>query len=69
MSDESIAEACRREAPAPDADRAHVCAVCDEPIDDAERHPVATRIGESGAVVLYLFCSPACRTRWDESSD
>lgn len=69
MSDDSIAGACRREPPDGDGGPVHVCAVCGDPIDDAERHPVATRIGEAGEVVVYLFCSPACRTRWDESND
>jgi len=69
MSDDSIADACRRGAPGGDGETVHVCAVCDDPIDDAERHPVATRIDEAGEVAVYLFCSSACRTRWDESND
>jgi len=69
MSDDSIADVCRREAPGEDGDPVHVCAVCGDPIDDAERHPVATRTGEAGGVAVFLFCSPACRTRWDGSND
>lgn len=69
MTDNSIADVCLREAPSEDGTPDRLCATCGEVIADAERHPVATDVDETGEVSVYVFCSTACRAQWEASTD
>ncbi|WP_435177135.1 DUF7576 family protein [Halorussus sp. AFM4] len=67
MTDDSLADASLRETP--DADPVRVCATCDAVVADSEWHPTTTRVTESGEVVIYLFCTEACKTEWQAARD
>lgn len=69
MIDGTIADACLSEAPNEDADPDRICATCGDVVADSEWHPVATHIDETGEVAVYLFCSTACQTQWQELND
>lgn len=57
-SDNEIASASIRQ------DDMKVCATCGAPVDVTKRHPVAASV-EGEEVEVYLFCSDACRKRWE----
>lgn len=64
MSDDSIADASLREPTESDADPVEVCATCDAVVEDTEWHPAATHVTDAGEVVIYLFCTEACKAEW-----
>lgn len=69
MAEDSIAGASLREAPDDEADPVRVCAACDAVVEDSDWHPATTRVAESGEVLIYLFCSDACKTEWRASRE
>ena len=69
MTEDSIADASLRETPDPDADPVRICATCDAVVADSEWYPTTTRVTETGAVVIYLFCTEACKTEWQAVSE
>jgi hypothetical protein len=69
MNEHSIADVSLRGTSDPEADSVQVCAACDAVVDDSEWHPVTTRVTEAGEVVIYLFCTEACKTQWQPARD
>lgn len=45
---------------------ADVCAACGEPIETSEWHPIEIDVNADEKGQLYAFCSPACRTAWEQ---
>lgn len=69
MTEDSIADASLREPRDSDADPVQICATCDAVVEDSEWHPATTRVTETGEVVIYLFCSDACKSQWQAPRD
>lgn len=69
MTEDSIADASLREPRDADGDSVQICATCGAVVEDSEWHPVATRVTETGEVVIYLFCSDACKNQWQTTRD
>ncbi|WP_129114424.1 DUF7576 family protein [Halegenticoccus tardaugens] len=48
-----------------DTDADDGCATCGAAIDASNRHPIAADFGADGEIRIRLFCSQACRDRWN----
>lgn len=64
MTTDSIADASLRETQDADADPIQICATCNAGVEDSAWHPVSTRTTDTGEVVVYLFCTDACKAQW-----
>ena len=67
MTEDAIADASLRESR--DADPVQICATCGAVVEDSEWHPTTVRVTEAGEVVIYLFCTDPCKTRWQATHD